>query len=191
VLCRSLQAQGFVVIQVEYRTSQRFDGTPRDALADAYSVVDWAIKNAKTLHIDTQHIMTGGFSSGASLASQMAVLNNAKVQAGAYMSGCYDPSADSWYNTVIGKKTDTKKLSPLLMLDAKSAPQIFFHTKDDEMCSYQGASDMDNKLQALHIPHELVSFEQGGHFFVFASPEARERIKKHLTGFIQTLGWIP
>nr|WP_314858351.1 alpha/beta hydrolase [uncultured Undibacterium sp.] len=70
VLCRSLQAEGFVVIQVEYRTSQRFDGTPLDALSDVYSVGDWTIKNANKLHINPKQIMTGGFSSGASLASQ-------------------------------------------------------------------------------------------------------------------------
>nr|WP_314858349.1 prolyl oligopeptidase family serine peptidase [uncultured Undibacterium sp.] len=119
----------------------------------------------------------------------MAVLNNAKVQAGAYVSGCYDPSVDSWYNTTIGNKADTKKLSPLLMLDANAPPQIFFHTKNDEMRAYQGASEMARKLQALNIQHELVSFDQGGHFFVFSSPEERERIKKHLAGFVQNLRW--
>nr|WP_314858343.1 hypothetical protein [uncultured Undibacterium sp.] len=112
------------------------------------------------------------------------MLNSTKIQAGAYMSGYFDLSIDSWY------KTDSKKLSPLLMLGVKLPQQIFFHTKNDEMCVSQGTSEMARKLQALNIQHELVNFDQGGNFFVLPSPDAREQIKKSLTGFIQRLSWI-
>lgn len=189
VLCRSLQAQGFVVVQVEYRTSQRFDGTPLDALSDAYAVIDWVRQHAKELGVNPMRIMTGGFSSGGALASQMAVLNHGKVKAGAYISGCYDPSADTWYSSVVSPITDPKTLSPLLKLDATSPPQIFFQAKDDEMCSYGGAQEMHRKLQALPKFSSLNSFEGGGHFFVFRSPEARERIKKEMAVFVRQLGW--
>ena len=45
-LPEALQNRGFTIVQVEYRTSQRFDGTPLNALADAYKAIDWTIANA-------------------------------------------------------------------------------------------------------------------------------------------------
>ncbi|MBC3876079.1 alpha/beta hydrolase [Undibacterium flavidum] len=189
VLCRALQNSGFIVVQVEYRTSQRFDGTPLNALADAGRAIDWIIAHSNELHIDPSKLMVGGFSSGAALASQMAVLNNTKVRAAAYISGGFDPSKDTWYNSVVGPLRDTKPLSPLLMVDRNSPPQILFHAKDDVMCVYQDAQDLSRKLTALEIPNRLVSFEQGGHFFVFKDPADRQRISMELANFVEQLKW--
>lgn len=189
VVCRALQNRGYTIIQVEYRTSQRFDGTPLNALADAYRIVDWTLEHATELHIDPTKIMVGGFSSGGALASQMAVLNSTKVKAAAYISGGFNPSQDSWYNTVVGPLRDTKKLSPVLMVDAKSPPQIIFHAKDDEMCAYQDAAVLHHKLEKLTIPSKLVSFEQGGHFFVFKNPTDRQRIVTELNQFLNQIKW--
>jgi acetyl esterase/lipase len=189
VLCRSLREQGFVVIQAEYRTSQRFDGTPLDALADAYKIIDWAIEHAKELNIAPQKLMVGGFSSGASLAAQMAVLNSNKVSAAAYIAGCFDPSKDSWYNSVVAARQNTRQLSPLHMLNADVPPQIFFHAKDDEMCAYPDAQAMTHQLTALGVPNRLISFEQGGHFFIFKSPDDRKRVSTELGQFVDTLKW--
>ncbi|MFZ6819671.1 alpha/beta hydrolase [Undibacterium sp. Ji22W] len=189
VVCRALQNRGFVVVQVEYRTSQRFDGTPLNALADAERAIDWTITHSGELQINPKKLMVGGFSSGGALASQMAVLNHTKVSAAAYMSGGFDPSKDTWYNSVVGPLRDTKQLSPLLMVNRNSPPQILFHAKDDEMCAYQDAQSLANKLTALDIPNRLVSFEQGGHFFVFKNPADRQRISTELTSFVDQLKW--
>ncbi|MBR7746337.1 alpha/beta hydrolase [Undibacterium baiyunense] len=189
VVCRALQNLGFVVVQVEYRTSQRFDGTPLNALADAERAIDWIIAHSEELHIQSDQLMVGGFSSGGALASQMAVLNHTKVKAAAYISGGFDPSKDSWYNSVVGPLRDTNQLSPLRMINRHSPPQILFHSKDDEMCPYQDAQDFARKLSDLNIPNRLISFEQGGHFFVFKNPLDRQRITSELTSFIEQLEW--
>lgn len=189
VVCRTLQNRGFVVVQVEYRTSQRFDGTPLNALADAERAIDWTIAHSQELGINPKKLMVGGFSSGGALASQMAVLNHTKVSAAAYMSGGFNPSRDTWYNSVVGPLRDTKQLSPLLMVNRSSPPQILFHAKDDEMCAYQDAQSLASKLTALEIPNRLVSFEQGGHFFVFKNPADRQRISSELLSFVEQLKW--
>jgi acetyl esterase/lipase len=189
VVCRVLQNRGFVVVQVEYRTSQRFDGTPLNALADVERAIDWTIAHSSELQINPKKLMVGGFSSGGALASQMAVLNPTKVSAAAYMSGGFDPSKDTWYNSVVGPLRDTKQLSPLLMVNRRSPPQILFHAKDDEMCAYQDAQSLAAKLTALDIPNRLVSFEQGGHFFVFKNPADRQRISSELVSFVDQLKW--
>lgn len=189
VVCRTLQNRGFVVVHVEYRTSQRFDGTPLNALADAERAIDWTIAHSQELGINPKKLMVGGFSSGGALASQMAVLNHTKVSAAAYMSGGFDPSKDTWYNSVVGPLRDTKQLSPLLMVNLSSPPQILFHAKDDEMCAYQDAQSLASKLTALEIPNRLVTFEQGGHFFVFKNPADRQRISSELLSFVEQLKW--
>ncbi len=189
VVCRALQNLGFVVVQVEYRTSQRFDGTPLNALADAERAIDWIIAHSEELHIQSDQLMVGGFSSGGALASQMAVLNHTKVKAAAYISGGFDPSKDTWYNSVVGPLRNTKQLSPLLMINQSSPPQILFHSKDDEMCPYQDAQNFASKLSGLNIPNRLISFEQGGHFFVFKNPNDRQRITSELTSFVEQLKW--
>jgi acetyl esterase/lipase len=189
VLCRALQNSGFVVVQVEYRTSQRFAGTPLNALADAERAIDWTITHSDELQINPKKLMVGGFSSGGALASQMAVLNHTKVKAAAYVSAGFDPSKDTWYNSVVGPIRDTKQLSPLRMVNRHSPPQILFHAKDDEMCAYQDAQALANKLSALEISNRLVSFEQGGHFFVFKNPADRQRITTELADFVEQLKW--
>jgi acetyl esterase/lipase len=189
VVCRALQNRGFVVVQVEYRTSQRFDGTPLNALADAGRAIDWTIAHSSELQINPKKLMVGGFSSGAALASQMAILNHTKVSAAAYISGGFDPSKDTWYNSVVGPLRNTKQISPLHMVHRSSPPQILFHAKDDEMCAFQDAQSLATKLTSLDIPNQLVSFEQGGHFFVFKNPADRQRISTELASFVEQLKW--
>jgi acetyl esterase len=191
VVCRTMQSLGFVSVQVEYRTSQRFDGTPLDALSDAIDALDWVISHAKELQFDPKKIMTAGFSSGATLATQLAVLYSNKVRAAVATSGCFDPAVDSWYNSVVSPIRDPKKLSPLRMLDANSPPMILFHDQGDKMCSYIGAVEFRDAMKKNQIDTNLESFDAGGHFFPFMAPASRERIKSGLSAFAKRLNWIP
>ncbi len=189
VVCRAMQSQGFVVIQVEYRTSQRFDGTPLDALQDGRDVIAWAQSNAAVLGLDPKRMMTAGFSSGASLGSQLAVLDSDNIRGGAFISGCYEPAADSFYARKVSPITDPKRLSPLLRLDARSPPLALFHAKDDEMCPYPDAAAMADRAAALGVATRLYSFDGGGHFFVFGSPQVKDQIRQGLKTYVTMLGW--
>lgn len=189
VICKALQGRGYTVVQVEYRTSQRFDGTPLNALADAQRAIDWVLEHAETLGIDPKRLMVGGYSSGGTLASQLTFLNSNKVKAAATISAAYDPSKDSWYNHMVGSFQDSKTLSPLFMAHGNNPPHILFHAKDDEMCAFQDAESLAVKLEKLKVPNKLVRFDQGGHFFVFRSPADRQRIIEELNSFLDQLMW--
>ncbi len=190
LVCRYMQSLGFVVIQVEYRTSQRFDGTPLDALSDARAVVRWARNNATRLGLDPARMMTAGFSSGGLLAAQLAVLPNRQVHGGAFISACYNPAGDKWYRGKVAPLVDPATLSPLLRLDASAPPMIMFHVSDDEMCPFADAVAMETRARAVGADAQLVPMGSGGHFFIFGSAPARDQIKARLSDYVQRLGWL-
>ena len=132
VICRSLQNRGFAIVQVEYRTSQRFDGTPLTRLLTPTrpSIDDRQRRPTQSRHAK---LMVAGFQAAAHWPLP-AIFNSDKVKGLPICSGGFDPANDTWYNSGLDRFAIPKKLSPLRMVHAKSPPQIIFHAKDDEMC---------------------------------------------------------
>lgn len=179
-VCQHMRSLGFTVIQIEQRTSQRFDTIPLDMLADAREAVGWAQREAKALRIDPAHLWVSGFSSGATVTAQLAVLYPQTIAGAIAVSGCFDLTKNSWYMRSVSPKADVKSLSPVQAIRAKAAPMLIFQGRKDEMCPYEDAERMRDLYTAKGWPLRLFSFD-GGHFFIFHGPAPREKLKTELT----------
>ncbi len=187
VFCTRLKELGFSVVQVEYRTAQRFDTTPLDRLKDGSDSLNWLKHHGREMGLDTDHLLVAGFSSGASLAVQLAQRPAYGVKGALLLSGCYDLTEESWYVRTVSPLADVKALSPVYAVTKATPPLLLFHARDDKLCSYSAANALAEKSSAYHDMTRLIDFEEGGHFFVFTSPLIRKRLKEETGIFVRGL----
>lgn len=70
--CQYLASRGIVAISADYRTRDRSDTTPREALMDAKSAIRWIRQHASEMGIDPNRIAAAGQSAGGHLAAAAA-----------------------------------------------------------------------------------------------------------------------
>lgn len=196
--CQQFGELGLVVLQVEYRTYQRFDSTPLDALADARSAVRWARTNAARLGLDPDRIAVAGFSTGATLAAQTLVAAglddadddpavSARPDAAVMVSGCYEPETDAYYRRVLEGSADLARLSPVALARPGLPPSLVIHGGADRVCEFDAA---ERFVTAATGSARLTTLADQSHFFVFSSPPARREALDVMTAFLVETGWV-
>jgi len=196
--CQRFRELGIVVLQVEYRTYQRFDSTPLDALADARSAVRWARTNAARLGLDPDRIAVAGFSTGATLAAQTLTVDGfddpdddltvrAQPDAAVMVSGCYAPETDAYYRRVLEGSADLASLSPVARARPGLPPSLVIHGGADRVCEFEAAEQF---VTAATGSARLTALADQSHFFAFSSPPARAEALDAVTAFLVEAGWI-
>lgn len=196
--CQRFRELGIVVLQVEYRTYQRFDSTPLDALADARSAVRWVRTNAARLGLDPDRIAVAGFSTGATLAAQTLTVDGfddpdddrtvrAQPDAAVMVSGCYAPETDAYYRRVLEGSADLASLSPVARARPRLPPALVIHGGADRVCEFEAA---ERFVTAATGSARLTALPDQSHFFAFSSPPARREALDATTAFLTELGWI-
>lgn len=197
-LCQRFRELGLVVLQVEYRTYQRFDSTPLDALADARSAVRWARTNAARLGLNPDRIAVAGFSTGATLAAQTLTVDGfddpddnpavrAQPDAAVMVSGCYAPETDAYYRRVLEGSADLARLSPLALAGPGLPPSLVIHGGADRVCEFDAA---ERFVSAATGSARMIALADQSHFFVFSSPPARREALDATTAFLVEAGWV-
>lgn len=187
VFCRTADALGVLVIQVEYRTAQRFNTLPSDAARDAEAALAWVRANAERLGVDVSRIVVAGFSTGGSMASQLALSHPRDVRAAAVMSACVRPEADAWFRRALEDAGQPVPPAQVQQLGPSSASMLLLHARDDKVCPYAHAIEFHARAVALDLPVDLDTVD-GGHFFAFASPPARDQAREAFRRFLITRG---
>ncbi|MDP3403049.1 MAG: alpha/beta hydrolase [Brevundimonas sp.] len=196
--CQRFRELGLVVLQVEYRTYQRFDSTPLDALADARSAVRWARTNAARLGLDANRIAVAGFSTGATLAAQTLTVDGfddpdddltvrAQSDAAVMVSGCYAPETDAYYRRVLEGSADLASLSPAARARPGLPPSLVIHGGADRVCEFDAA---ERFVTTAAGSARLTALPDQSHFFVFSSPPARREALDATTAFLTEVGWV-
>lgn len=191
ILCRHAESLGMLVVQVEYRTAQRFFARPDDVRQDAERALAWVIAHARAIGADPHRVVTAGFSTGASMASQLALSAPGKVRAAVVMSDCVRPGEDAWYRRAYAEAGLREPPAQIALLRRHSPPILLFHAHDDDECPYPDVVAFRDRARALGQGSRLVDFESGGHFFVFSQPAARDRIKRETAQTLADLHIVP
>lgn len=186
-VCAQLLQSGHTVIQIEQRTSQRFDTIPLDMLSDARDAVAWTKANAEALGVDPAMVWVAGFSSGATIAAQLAVGEPMTVAGAIAVSACYDLTQNSWYMRSVSPVADVKTLSPVSALGDNGAPLMIFHAEGDGMCPFEAAARMKAEYEAKGLRVRMQMFE-GSHFFVFEGPAPRDALKQGIAEGLAEFG---
>ena len=188
-VCRAARDAGYVVIQIEYRTDDRFASGPLAAIADARDALAWARTRAADLGVDPARLMVAGFSSGGTIAALLATTSPAAhLRGGILMSACLAPSHDGWFLRMTEGRIPQRDITPAAQIDAADPAMLAVHGDADEMCPYADTAafvDAARAAQAAGTGSELLTLPGATHFFPFRSPDARTRAAQAVTQFLE------
>jgi acetyl esterase/lipase len=184
-VCRVARERDFVVIQIEYRTDERFASGPLAAIQDARDALAWTRAHAAELGVDSARVTVAGFSSGGSMAAILATSSPAGALRGAVlMSACTAPLGDSWFRRVTEGRVGDADLTPAAHLDAADPAILAVHGDADEACPYADTAAFAETAKRAGVAIELVTLPGATHFFPFRSPEARTRAADAIAQFL-------
>ncbi len=179
VVAEFFTSRGIHAAVVEYRTAPNRHPAP---LADAQRAIKLIRQRAKELYVDSDRIVTLGFSAGGHLAAstitlsevETDVIDDASKQSclpnGAVL--CYpviDVTHDlghvgSGKNLLGGNYESLKEEFSLQHHVNKKTPKVFlWHTSDDQVVSVKNSLIFGEKLRDFGIPFEMHIFPHGPH----------------------------
>ena len=199
--------QGMVGIAPDYRTRQRFQGTPEDCVADGRAALSWIREHAEKLGIDPQKIVVSGASAGGHVAAWTAITAKGPgpndpapaVQPAALV--LINPVTDTKEGGYGGPKRFNNKPERALacsvpdQMPARMPPTLVFHGTDDATVPYANSAAFRDKLLAQKNSCKLVSFEGLGHSYYTskfgeAGKVAYEKTLGDTASFLANLGLI-
>lgn len=200
-------AQGLVGIAPDYRTRNRWGGTPEDCVSDGREAMRWIAAHADELGIDPTKLVVLGSSAGGHVAAWTAIPTKGP--------GKDDPATSVIPAALIllNPVTDTKAggyggpkrfggsvpralaLSVPDQMPAKMPPTLIFHATGDKTVPYANSSTFCDKLVGQGNRCELITFEGLGHSYFSAKygpagKAARAKSEKTATAFLVSLGLI-
>lgn len=198
---RTAAKLGLVGIAPDYRTRNRFDTSPLEAVADARAALRWVQDHAAELGIDPARIVVGGGSAGGHVALWTAISktppgsdpNEApKAQPAALILHCpvSDTSLLKGYTPKrFGEHAEA--LSPVSHLDPRMPPTLLFHGDADQTVPYSQSQALDEKYRATGNSIQFVTVPGGSHGFVGETPGWKDRTKEIMIEFLTKQGFIP
>ncbi len=198
---------GLVGIAPDYRTRQRFNGTPEDCVSDGRAAVRWVEAHAAELGIDPAKIIVQGGSAGGHVAAWTAI--------SAPGPGKDDPAPDILPAALVlvNPVTDTKEggyggpkrfsgsveralaCSVPDQMQTKMPPTIVFHATADATVPYANAVAFRDKLVNNGNLCELVTFEGLGHSYYSSKfgevgKAAYKKTQEDVAAFLEKLGLL-
>lgn len=191
---------GMVGIAPDYRTKQRFDTSPLEAVADSRAALRWTQDHAAELGIDPAKVVVGGNSAGGHVALWTAITASPpgssvdeapliKPAALILFSTVSDTSILSGY-TPKRFGDHATDLSPVHQLDPTMPAVLAFHGDADLTVPVAQALALRDKLVATGNTCQLIIVPGGGHNFGTEFPEWREKSRSILLGFLDELGLV-
>jgi acetyl esterase len=199
---------GMVGVAPDYRTSERYKGTPEDCVSDARAAVRWVQSHAAELGVDSSRIICAGGSAGGHVAAWTAIPGKGP---GADDPGAPDPlpvalvlfnpvtdTKDSGYGGAKrfgGSAERALACSVPDQMPAKMPPTIVFHATADQVVHYKNSTDFRDKLVAAGNQCELITFEGLGHSYYskkYGAEGAAAKVKteEEMGKFLGSLGLI-
>lgn len=177
-----LASRGIAVLSVNYRSgvdyghdfhyALRRGWTGASEYQDVLAGARWLQKQPQ---IDGAHIGIWGGSWGGYLTALALARNSDVFKAGVDFSGVHDLAHDAvWYFQ--GEAADTVDLKPWIKLGWTSSPVasitkwrspvLLIQGDDDPDVSFHQLVDIVPRLEAQHVPHQVLVFPDEGHAFL-------------------------
>lgn len=169
--------KGLLGVAPDYRTRNRFGGSPEDCASDGRAAVRWIQDHAGELGIDPKRIICLGSSSGGHVAAWTAIPGPGPGKEGPAPSllpaalVLLNPVTDTKASGYGGPKRFGKDAARALgcsvpdQMPARMPPAIVFHATGDTTVPYTNSVAFRNKLTSSGNRCELVTFEGLGHSF--------------------------
>jgi len=198
---------GMVGIASDYRTSERFEGTPEDCVADARAAMSWVQQHAAELGIDAHKIVAHGSSAGGHLALWAAIPESGPgpndpapeiMPAGLILLNPVSDTKESGYggSRLFGNNTERAlALSVPDQMPTKMPPALILHATGDETVPYANSVALRDQLEATGNDATLITFEGLGHAYHStrygqAGKDAYTKTKADSLTFLKRLGFV-
>ncbi len=167
-----LHQAGFALASVEYRLVP--EAVWPAQLEDVQKSLDYLRSHAQQLNIDPDRTGAWGESAGGHLISILALKNPAALRAVAELYGPTDflskdnTTAQGFQyvqNLVGGQTALLASASPVTYANPQAPPFLIMHGEDDSFVPFSQARRLQQALQAVHAPVELVAVHHANHGF--------------------------
>jgi acetyl esterase/lipase len=185
-VCRVARERNYVVIQIEYRTEDRFASGPLAMIQDARDAVAWVRARAGELGVNPARVVIAGFSSGGAVAALLGATSAPGDLRGAVlMSACVAPLGDTWFRRMTEGRVSESEVTPAANLGAAVPATFAVHGDADEMCPYSDTATFLKAAREAGVDVEFLTLPGATHFFAFRSPDARARAAEAIERFLE------
>ena len=183
---QALAQQGYVALSVNYRLAGKGRNLWPAQLDDVQRAVRWLRANAQKFGVDPARVGAVGHSAGGHLAACLAARDtrdNADPALDAYssrvtcavdMSGPVDlvssdnPQTDGIIANLLGGRNEARPdlardASPILFVDAKTAPVLIIHGRKDKLVAVRHAEQFEAALRHAGVEAKAILFDDEGH----------------------------
>ncbi len=184
-VARTLASRGFVAVNVAYRLAPEF--LYPAPLHDLRQALTWMAENAPVLRLDPNRMGALGYSAGAHLVSQLAVLESngepdwkparAEQRLKAVVAGGLPADLTRWpksplVKTFLGAPLKEapelwREASPVTHVTSSSPPFFLYHGGLDQLVEVEQAELMKQSLDEAGVHAELYTVPYHGHMSMF------------------------
>jgi len=181
-----LARQGYVAFSVNYRLAGKGRNLWPAQLDDVQRAVRWVRSRAATYGVDPSRIGAIGHSAGGHLVACLAAREtrdnadpalaafSSRVTCAVDMSGPVDlaasdnPQADGIIANLLGGRNAARSelardASPILFVDARTAPVLIVHGRQDGLVSVRHAERLGATLRQAGVETQTLIFDDEGH----------------------------
>ena len=200
-------SEGLVGVAADYRTRNRFGGTPEDCVADGRAAVRWVEEHADELGIDPAKIISQGGSAGGHVAAWTAIPSPGPgkddpapkiLPVALVLLNPVTDTKDGGYGGTKrfgGDPARARACSVPDQMPTRMPPTIVFHATADKTVPYANSVAFRDKLINAGNRCELVTFEGLGHSYNSdkygeAGKAADKKTHEDVETFLTSLGLI-
>lgn len=192
--------RGLACFLADYRTKEKYNTTPFEAVKDAKSVMRYIRDNAERWNIDPGKIIASGGSAGGHLALATALIDDYNENDD-NLSISPIPNALVLFNPVLDNgpggfgyqrvKSNFHAFSPLHNIRKGAPPTIIFLGTDDKHIPVATAKYFKVVMERVGSKCDLRLYEGQKHgFFNYSNKEYYQRTLLEADFFLQSLGYI-
>jgi len=202
--CNDFTKLGMVAISVQYRLCSRHQVTPVASIADAKSAIRWVRQNADELNINSNKIVTFGWSAGGHIAACAGIINkfdesnevlsissvpNAMIFLYTPLNLSHENDKDGWFEYLLKGKVKAEECSPAHHIRKGLPPSIIFHGTKDSTVPFGSVEKFAEKMKKKGNRCDLHAFEGREHLFT-GDQNDKEKVLKLAKKFLLSLGYL-
>lgn len=196
---------GMVGVAPDYRTKNRFKGTPEDCVADGRAAVRWVQDHAAELGVDPAKIIVMGSSAGGHVGAWTAIpgaeaegLPSQPPAALVLLWPVTDTSATGYGGPkrFSGDAARAEAMSVTAMMPAKMPPTLVIHGTADETVSIENSKKFVEAMRTNGNVCEFIPLEGAPHAATSSklgevAKSNKAKVDQDVAAFLEQQGFIP
>jgi acetyl esterase/lipase len=195
-VAQSLASRGFTTVIADFRQypEVNFEGL----MLDASNVIRWTSLNISKYGGDPNRIIVAGHSSGAHIASMLALnpryldsRTQKRIRGFVGLAGPYDflPLDEAYQRTLFNPTNGYASSQPINFISDKSPPLLILHGGQDTTVGKHNAVNLTEKAQRLGVKHQLILYPAHDHVSILAALsrplQGRSSVLRDMVHFIK------